>query len=91
LFFYRLYWLFWLFCLSTLESSTPGPAFPLTLAALTPDLEGFFFILDNIITSNLEYPLSLKLYKSSKNGIFQKKINFPLLLIAQIFKIFYIK
>jgi hypothetical protein len=48
---YFLYWLFWLFCFLSPPCPIDGPAFPLTLAALTPALDGSFFILAMIITS----------------------------------------
>lgn len=40
---YFLYWLFWLFTFPPPSRSTVGPAFPFTLAALTPAFDGFFF------------------------------------------------
>jgi hypothetical protein len=71
-----------------LASSFPGPALPFTLAALTPALEGFFFIFAIHITSGIGCPEHKK-YIVEK--CVQKKLKIPRLLIAQIFEIFYIK
>ena len=71
-----------------LASSFPGPALPLTLAALTPALEGFFFIFAIHITSRIGCPAHLK-YVVEK--CVKKNFKIPRLLIAQIFEIFYIK
>jgi hypothetical protein len=40
---YFLYWLFWLFCFLSPPCPIDGPAFPFTLAALTPAFDGSFF------------------------------------------------